>query len=182
MVKVIFSVTLLLLLIGMGASAAVTVNSSASAGGRGRYSSDLGLRVPETSIAVDALYDSRLDTLVSGYRQLTVTIVNESQQKLFLDPEKDHWVLNDADGKNRTAAPFLPDKALWEGLDPRLKEAFLYPRWVNPKEQVIFSLFFRDLVSIADFRSLSFYSSYLKATMTYYSPGIPWPKTESALP
>src|SRR3990167_3122053 len=81
---------------------------------------ELGLRIPEVGIAVDALYDPRLDVIAPGYKLLNIIVVNDSAQKLFFNPKKDHWKITDAFGKDREAIVSLREKkkSLWAQIKP----------------------------------------------------------------
>lgn len=140
----------------------------------------LGLRIPAIGIAVDALYDARLDKITPGYRILNIIMVNDSPQKIFFDPKKDHWKINDALGKSHIAITSLKTekKGIWESLKPEIQQNMEYPLAVANGEKAIFSIFFRDDVDLREFRSISFYSSYLKKVLTYYSEGIAFEQAE----
>ena len=82
-----------------------------------------GTSVPELGLVIDASYDKRLDSLVPGYKVITVALVNESLNVIPLDPEKDAWsiklagdsrayqVIHDLRSKDPKAWSEVPEKA-----------------------------------------------------------------------
>lgn len=145
------------------------------------YDGRLGLRIPAVGLTIDALYDPRLDTLVPGYRILNIVLVNDSGQKLFFHPKKDRWKIQDALGKSRMAITSLADerRSVWKKLKPELQKQLAYPLAVHSGEKVMFSIFFKGDTELREFRSLVFYSPYLKKILRYHSEGIPFEeKTE----
>lgn len=144
------------------------------------FKGELGLRIPQVAITIDAVYDARLDTVVPGYKLVNIIIVNDSTQKLFFNPEKDRWKIDDAYGEPQPAIASLKHNktSVWKALSPDVQANLEYPLAIDVGQKAIFALFFKENVELREFRSLTFQSSYLKKTLTYYSSGIPWQTPE----
>ncbi|MBX7147877.1 hypothetical protein K1X76_02225 [bacterium] len=130
--------------------------------------SEAGLIIQGWGIAIDALYDDRLDNLVKGYKILNVVVTNNNQNNILLDPLKDKWELEDSLGKKSTAINHLrlASEKLWVSLPEGLQKNFEYPQVVKPNKSAKITLFFPINTSLNNFKALSFKSFSIKKTFS----------------
>ena len=65
--------------------------------------SEAGLNIKDWGIAIDAIYDARLDDLIPGYRIINIVLTNRSAEDINLSTNKDKWYILDNMGKKHTA-------------------------------------------------------------------------------
>ncbi len=135
-----------------------------SSGKDSKTSSTQRLNVPNWGITIDATYDKKLDEVVPGYKLLTVAITNRSIDMIKLDPNGDHWTIEDAWGRKQKAVVSLRirDPRIWDLLPPKVKDLVEYPAGVQMGYSQTFDLFFPQGVELEGFRSIAYYSSTLK--------------------
>lgn len=126
--------------------------------------SELGLNIPKWGIAVDAMYDPRLDGLVPGYKILNVVLSNRTQKSIYLDLKKDRWVMRDNIGKPSKAINHLRviNPKLWGTLPEGLKDKLEYPQLVRVGNSARIDLFFPNTVELKNFRMISWKSTHFK--------------------
>ncbi len=149
--------------------------------------SEAGLNIPEWGIAIDAIYDNRLDDLLPGYKILNVVVTNRATAPLSLDPIKDQWTLhNHLDKKIRAINHLrLVDEKLWDSLPVGLKSELDYPQIVRVGHTAKIDLLFRDSVDLNGFRSLEWVSNFLKKTFiihTALEKNLEWEHKEEPIP
>lgn len=130
-----------------------------------RYiSSEAGLNIPKVGVAIDAYYDSRLDTFAPGLKLLSVSVTNRSGKTIYFYPRKDQWKIIDHIGKSHKADNHLKyaNKTLWEKLPDHIQLQLEYPRAVRDGNSVNFSVFFNDDIELNYFREIIWKSSDLK--------------------
>ncbi len=122
------------------------------------------LNVPNWGIVIDANYDKKLDSVVPGYKILTVAVTNRYIEVIRLDPIHDRWMVEDAWGRKQRAVVSLriSDPAAWGRIPQRIQDLMEYPAGVQMNYSQTFDLFFPDSVSLDRFRGISFYSAALK--------------------
>ena len=122
------------------------------------------LNVPNWGIVIDANYDKKLDTVVPGYKILTVAVTNRYIEVIRLDPLNDRWFIEDAWGKKQKAVISLriSDPNAWGHIPQRIQDLMEYPAGVQMNYSQTFDLFFPAHVNLERFRGISFYSSALK--------------------
>lgn len=122
--------------------------------------SELGLNIPKWGIAVDAIYDPRLDGLVPGYKILNVVLSNRTQKSIYLDLKKDRWVMRDNIGKPNKAINHLKviNPKLWETLPEGLRDKLEYPQLVRVGSSARIDLFFPNTVELKNFRMINWKS------------------------
>lgn len=138
-----------------------------------KVESEAGLNIPEWGIAVDGLYDKRLDNLVAGYKILNVIVTNRSGKNISFDPRKDQWHVRDSVGKTHKAITHLKigDRRVWEALPDALKKKLEYPQLVHNGNMAKIDLFFPFHADLDNFRSLEWRSSFFKKSFVILSTG-----------
>lgn len=129
-----------------------------------KITSEAGLNIPSWGIAIDAIYDSRLDNLVPGYKIINIIVTNKSANIIYFDPKKDKWHVSDNLGKTKIAINHLrfEDEKLWANLPPGLKSQLEYPQAVRIGHSVKIDLFFPASYDLAGFREISWKSDHFK--------------------
>ncbi len=126
--------------------------------------SEAGLNIPQWGVAIDAVYDSRLDNLVPGYKILNVILSNRGAANIFLDPRKDKWYVIDNIGKKLRASNHLrlDNEKVWSSLPLGLRTKLEYPQTVRVSHSVKIDLFFSNDVSLGGFREIGWDSDHFK--------------------
>lgn len=119
-----------------------------------------GTIIPGYSMAIDASYDSRLDTMVPGYKMLNVAMMNNSFRIIEMNPQRDQWwiktknatkkykVIGDLRGEDSTA---------WNGIPENARALISYPLLLPIGARQVVDLFVPDKVPIGDFQELDVY-------------------------
>lgn len=112
-------------------------------------------------ILIDAKYDPRLDSLVPGYKILSVGLTNNGIDLLRLNPLQDKWEIVDALGKSRRAINSLRIKnpSAFGALPSKMQQLLEYPVGISMGFSETIDLFFPGDVNLDSFRSISFYSA-----------------------
>lgn len=133
--------------------------------------SEAGLNIPKWGVAIDAVYDSRLDSLIPGYKILNVVLTNRGAQTIYLDPQKDKWRIRDNVGKERTAINHLrlADEKLWAALPDGLKKKIDYPQAVRTGHSTQLDLFFPSSTELFNFREISWKSAFFKKEFNVFT-------------
>lgn len=142
-------------------------------GGSRVIKSEAGLNIPEWGVAIDAIYDKRLDNLIPGYKLVNVVITNRGKfGTIYLDPRKDKWTIVDNVGKSHRAINHLRfvDEQLWVKLPQELKSRLDYPRGVRGGNTTKIDLFFPASVDITNFRELAWRSTHFKKLFLVQTP------------
>lgn len=129
-----------------------------------KIQSEAGLNIPAWGVAVDAVYDNRLDGLVPGYKIVNVVLTNRSPNTINLDPGKDKWRVKDNIGKEHTAINHLKmeSEALWNRLPQGLRDKLEYPSTVRSGYSSKIDLFFPASVDLANFKEIAWMSFHFK--------------------
>lgn len=108
--------------------------------------------------SIDAHYDPRLDTVVSGYKLLTVAIRNTSLTVVPMDPQKDQWVLVGKGGRRYRAINSLrkKDPKQWKRLPEEVQRLVDYPETVPINYTATFNLFFPKTVDLEKFEEIHY--------------------------
>jgi len=114
--------------------------------------------VPQSGIVIDVDYDPRLDSLVPGYKLLTVAIDNNTLTPLRLDSKKDRWEIQTARGRWIKVLHDLRfgREGLWRKLPSRIREMIGYPDVVGVGETGVFDLFVKSSVTLEGFRGVKY--------------------------
>lgn len=101
-------------------------------------------------LAIDASYDSQLDSLVSGYRVVNVVIVNNSFNVIFINPDQDRWGIRVGGKKTYPAILDLKhhDPDAWEKIPDRARRMITYPLAVPIGARLVVDLFFPDSIPV----------------------------------
>lgn len=148
---------------------------------------EAGLNIPKLGIAIDAVYDSKLDNLLPGYKILNVVLTNRSMATINLDSKKDKWQVTDSLGKTHKAMTHLrvSDKKLWDVLPVGLKNELEYPHMVRVGNTTKIDLIFPSYVELGFFKQLNFASSSLKKTFVIKNSeekNLDWDHKEEKIP
>ncbi len=129
--------------------------------GPDKNKSSATVEVPNKGIIIEAKYDPRLDSLIPGYKIVTVALTNNGIDTLRLNPLKDRWEVTDAYGKNRRAinSVRIKDPSTWGKLPDRLKQLIEYPIAVSMNYSETIDLFFPQGMDLTHFRAISFYAA-----------------------
>lgn len=138
-----------------------------------KIESEAGLNIPDWGIAVDGLYDKRLDNLVAGYKILNVVVTNRSGKTISFDPRKDQWLVRDSIGKSHKAITHLKigNRRVWEALPEALKKKLEYPQLVHNGNMAKIDLFFPLNADLENFRSLEWRSAFFKKEFVIVTTG-----------
>lgn len=133
--------------------------------------SEAGLNIPSWGIAIDAVYDSRLDELLPGYKIVNVVLTNRGAADIRLDAAKDDWRILDQLGKSHTATNHLRQRneKMWADLPQGLKEKLDYPNLVRIGKSAQIDLFFPDDIELFNFREIVWRSSHFKKEFSVYT-------------
>ncbi len=105
-----------------------------------------GATVPKLGIAFDASYDSRLDNFIPGnkYKVLQVGLFNNSFNIIAMDPKRDKWVVETAEGRKSYTAIVdlrLEDPKTWNELSDSARKSLVYPLLLPIGARQVFDLF-----------------------------------------
>lgn len=136
-----------------------------------RVTSEAGLNIPSWGIAIDAVYDSRLDNLVPGYKILNVVLSNRGPSSIYLDSDKDKWFIHDNLGKKKRGINHLRsvNEPLWASLPTGLREKLEYPHAVRVGHSTKIDLFFEAKIDLSHFREISWDSTHFKKEFNIFS-------------
>ncbi len=148
---------------------------------------EAGLNIPSLGIAIDAIYDKKLDDLLPGYKILNVVITNKSVSNIELDAKKDKWEIVDSVGRSHKAIAhlFLVDPKLWNVLPVGLKDELEYPHRVRMGHTTKIDLLFTDDVELNYFKNVTFKSFSLAKTFLIKNSvekNLDWEPKEVAIP
>ena len=126
--------------------------------------SEAGLNIPDIGVAIDAVYEKKLDNLIPGYKLLLVVVTNKTTKSVYFDPKKDRWAIRDHlnhlhKGSNH---PRLINKKIWENLPLGLKNDLKYPQVVHEGHTAKIDLLFPASVNLENFRMLIWKSIFFK--------------------
>lgn len=138
---------------------------------KGKIRSEAGLNIPSWGVAIDAVYDNRLDKLLPGYKILNVVLTNRSPSTIYLNPRIDRWTVKTASGKYYPAINHLSftNPKLWTQLPSALQQKLDYPSGVRAGKSVKIDLFFPDYTSLDNFREIAWRSSHFKKVFSIYT-------------
>ncbi|MBI2340268.1 MAG: hypothetical protein HYU99_07890 [Deltaproteobacteria bacterium] len=133
--------------------------------------SEAGLNIPSWGVAIDAVYDKRLDNLVPGYKIINVVLSNRGPVTISLDPTKDVWFIRDSVGKSHRAVNHLrfASEKLWLSLPVGLKDKLEYPHAVRTGNSTKIDLFFPENAELSGFREISWKSDHFRQTFDIYT-------------
>lgn len=147
-----------------------SANSGGTTGSK-KIRSEAGLNIPAWGVAIDAVYDKRLDNLVPGYKLVNVVLTNRSPSTIYLDPTKDVWIIRDSLGKNHRGINHLrfTNEKMWLSLPVGLKDQLEYPHAVRTGNSTKIDLFFPIETELAGFREVSWKSDHFKQVFDVYT-------------
>lgn len=158
-------ILILIILLGFSTIQCAHKNRSESSKKSGkRMLGDAGLTMPPYGVAVDGVYDGRLDRLIPGYKILNVVVSNRGQNPILMDPRKDRWIITDHLGQKYKAINHLKlhDPHLWSRLPRGLQEEIDYPQIVRPGNTTRVDLMVPASMDLLNFKQLEWKSSFYK--------------------
>ena len=162
--KILIPLVLFFLIPGLEAQASATQARKPSK----KITSEVGLNIPAWGVAVDAVYDKRLDNLIPGYKIMNVVLSNRGATTIYLDSSRDKWVIVDSLNHKHTAINYLrqENEKLWNRLPDGLKAQLEYPQAVRVGNSTKIDLFFPVHTELANFRGINWTSSHFKKEFT----------------
>ncbi len=120
-----------------------------------------GRMIPSHSLSIDANYDPRLDTVITGYKLLPVLIKNMSLGNVVMDWKKDRWVIVSEKGHKYEALNTLKvkDHVLWRQLPPKLRSLIDYPEIIPINYSVTFDLMLPKTAVLDYFREIRYFNA-----------------------
>lgn len=117
-----------------------------------------GTVAPAIGVGFDVNYDSELDSVVPGYKILTVAYKNNSMNIIQMDPVNDRWIVEDRRGRKMKAIINLrnEDPDTWAALPKRLKMLIEYPLLIPIGTTQTIDLLFKQNVNLSEFRAVTF--------------------------
>lgn len=133
--------------------------------------SETGLNIPEWGIAIDALYDPRLDDLIPGYHIVNLVLTNRRAEPILLNVKLDRWIIMDSAGKKHKAYNHVEEfsKELWSKLPDKLRSLIEYPNVVNTGKAISIDVFIPKNVDLFNFREVIWKSSHLNKEFNIYT-------------
>lgn len=134
---------------------------SARTSGTNRNVSAVGLKVPKKGVTIDASYDKRLDSLLPGYKVVTIALTNNSTDILKLNPLKDRWTIELASGRTYKAINSIriKDPELFSRLPDQVKRLIDYPNGVAVGYTETFDVFLPRDIDLESFRSVAYFNA-----------------------
>lgn len=119
-----------------------------------------GTAITSAGIAIDGSYDARLDSLVPGYKVVSVILANQSFNIIYLDPEKDKWFVKLAG--RASAIPAVnnlrqQDPKAWAQLPDGAKDIIGYPLALPIGAREVFDIFVPAKYDLENFNELHAY-------------------------
>lgn len=150
-------------------------NSSKSTSGSKTKSSvvtsEAGLNIPDMGVAIDAVYDERLDNLIKGYKILNIVVSNRGSKEIYLDVSDDKWKIVDSFDKKHTAYNHVRqfDSKLWDVLPNNFKKKIDYPQVIKPGKTTTVDVFFPASVQLTNFREIIWKSKHFDKEFNIFS-------------
>ncbi len=134
---------------------------------------EAGLNIPEWGVAIDAVYDNRLDNLVPGYKILNVILTNRGATTIYLDPKKDRWSILDNINNSQQGINHLRlhNEKLWFSLPAGLRSKLEYPTAVRVGNSTKIDLMYPLSVELAHFREVMWNSDHFKKEFSVHTTG-----------
>jgi hypothetical protein len=139
--------------------------------GKIEIKSEAGLNIPEYGIAVDALYDPRLDDLVEGYKIISILLTNRGTSNIGLNVRQDKWVIIDSAGRKHVAENHVShfDRGTWEEMEPSLKQKLDYPQYVKGSHSTTIDVFFPKSIELLNFKEIIWKSASIGKEFNIYT-------------
>lgn len=124
--------------------------------------SEIGLNIPKWGIAVDAVFDPRLDDIVPNYHIVNLVISNRRPETISLNPKNDRWVIVDEEGHKHIAETQVEsfNKKAWDKMPDKLKSMIAYPKFVSSGKSVTIDVFIPKSVQLNNFKEVIWKSSH----------------------
>ncbi|MBU0506588.1 MAG: hypothetical protein ABII18_14045 [bacterium] len=133
--------------------------------------SEVGLNIQEWGIAIDAVYDPRLDNLVPGYHIVNLVVTNRSGDAIQLNTRHDRWYIIDSMGKKHTAYNHVKqfNEKLWPQLPKKMQDMLEYPHVVNPGKATNIDVFLPKSVDLHHFREVVWKSEHFNREFNVFT-------------
>lgn len=125
-------------------------------------SSEVGLKIPEYGIAIDAVFNPELTDIIPGYHILNVVLSNHRADTISLNRKTDRWVVIDRNDKKHTAVNHVTDfnDKMWNELPEELQQLIDYPTMISPGKSVTIDVFVPNHVELANFKEVRWRSQH----------------------
>lgn len=125
-------------------------------------SSEVGLKIPEYGIAIDAVFNPELTDIIPGYHILNVVLSNHRADTVGLNRKTDRWVIIDRNGKKHTANNHVTDfnDKLWNELPEELQQLIDYPTMISPGKSVTIDVFVSKDIELTNFKEVRWRSQH----------------------
>lgn len=126
-----------------------------------------GTTTPALSMGFEANYDPKLDSVIPGYKIVTVAVTNASLDYLQMDPLTDQWWVIGRGKSKHKAILTLRDKDpdAWATLPQRLRQLIEYPLLIRIGESATIDLLLPAGDNLNEYREVVFRSTSLKKTI-----------------
>ncbi|MBF0105510.1 MAG: hypothetical protein HQM16_09315 [Deltaproteobacteria bacterium] len=126
--------------------------------------SQIGLNIPEWGIAIDAVYNPELSSIIPGYHILNIVLTNSRAETIYFSTKRDKWVVVDNTGKRHTAFNHVKqfNEGLWPKLPEKLQDLLAYPAAVSSGRASNIDVFLPRSVDLFNFREIVWKSDYFK--------------------
>lgn len=133
--------------------------------------SEIGLNIPQWGIAIDAVFDPRLDDIIPDYHIVNLVLTNRRGEAIVFDVMRDKWVITDNAGKKHIAHNHVRhfNKKLWSELPEKLKNMIDYPNKVNPGKSITIDVFLPKSVDLFNFREVLWKSAFLNKEFNIFT-------------
>lgn len=119
-----------------------------------------GINIPQPGLLIDASYDPRLDSFLSGYKIINAVLSNQSFDIVALDPESDKWSIKLVGEKReiRVISDLRSeDPKAWGMLPEKVKTMIAYPLALPIGGSEVIDLFVPASVDVEKFNELIIY-------------------------
>jgi hypothetical protein len=133
--------------------------------------SEVGLNIKDWGLAIDAIYDPRLDDLVPGYHIVNLVVTNRSGDAIQLNTRRDRWYIIDSMGKKHTAYNHVKqfNEKLWPQLPKKMQDMLEYPHVVNPGKATNIDVFLPKSVDLHHFREVVWKSEHFNREFNVFT-------------
>lgn len=124
--------------------------------------SEVGLKIPDWGVAIDAVFNPELTDIIPGYHILNLVLSNHRSDTIMLNVTKDKWVVVDRFNKKHTAQNHVTNfnPKVWEQLPQELKQLIDYPTMINPGKSITIDVFVPNTVELTNFKEVTWRSDY----------------------
>jgi hypothetical protein len=133
--------------------------------------SETGLNIPKWGLAIDAIFDPRLDDIIPGYHIINLVVTNRRAEPIVLNAKLDKWIVIDHIGKKHTAQNHVKffNRKLWPLLPDKLKQMLDYPHQIGAGKSVSIDVFMSKSVDLFNFKEVIWRSAHFNKEFTVFT-------------